>query len=264
MIKTEIGFTTPDTITVRGRNLSTEVIGKLDFVDMIMLVTMGRCPTAPEKNMINALLVAACDHGLTPSALSARLTFLGAPEALQGAVAAGLLGAGSVFIGPTQNTAEMLTEAASAIPDDADDAAIADAADSLISSMRAQGRRIYGLGHPIHADGDPRVATLRELARANGFYGKHWRLMDAVAAAFHARGKKLPMNAVAAIGAIVADMDLDPLMARGLMLTGRCAGLVGHVMEERQEPTGQQLWDLVLDQDPRNVRPAAKSNAGWG
>ena len=259
MIKTEIGFTTPDTITVRGRNLATEVIGKLDFVDMVMLVTTGRCPTPQEKSMVNALLVTACDHGLTPSALSARLTFLGAPEALQGAVAAGLLGGGSVFIGPVQNTAEMLIEAASGIPDDADDAAFAGAAESLIASMRAQGRRIYGMGHPIHVNGDPRVATLRELAQANGFYGKHWGLMEAVVAAFSASGKKLPMNAVAAMGAIVADMGLEPIMSRGLMLTGRCAGLVGHIMEERRDPTGQQLWDLVLDQDPRNVRPPAKS-----
>ena len=83
--------------------------------------------------------------------------------------------------------------------------------------------------------------------------------MDAVVAAFQARGKTLPMNAVAAIAAIVADMGLDPLMSRGLMLTGRCAGLVGHVMEERHSPIGQQLWDLVLDQDTRNVRPPAKA-----
>lgn len=259
MIATEIGFTTPDTITVRGRNLATEVIGTLDFVDMIMLTNVGRCPTPQEKVMVNALLVIACDHGLTPSAIAARLTFLGAPEALQGAVAAGLLGAGSVFIGPTQNAAEMLVEAASGLADDADDAAMTDAAEALIASMRVRGQRIYGLGHPIHVGGDPRVVTLRDLSRANGFYGKHWRLMESVVGVFHARGKKLPMNAVAAIAAIVADMGLDPLMSRGLMLTGRCAGLVGHILEERHAPIGQQLWDLVLDQDPRNVRPPLKT-----
>lgn len=259
MIKTEIGYTTVDSIVVRGRNLAEEVLGKLDFVDMLMLVTAGRMPSPPEKVMLNVLLVAACDHGLTPSALSARLTFLGAPEALQGAVAAGLLGAGSVFLGTTQNAAEMLIGAAKPLPAQASDDEVRGAARSLVNAMRAERRPIYGVGHNIHVNGDPRVPVLRELSQANGFYGVHWKLMEAVTAELGAAlGKTLPMNAVGATAAIVADMGIDPLLSRGLMMVGRCAGLVGHLLEERSAPTGMELWDLVLDQDPRNSRPARK------
>jgi len=255
VISTDIGFTTVDAITVRGKNLADDVIGKLDFVDMVMLTTLGKCPTPAEKVMLNALLVTSCDHGLTPSALSARLTYLGAPEALQGAVAAGLLGAGSVFLGTTQNAAEMLIAGASSLSDESDDASVADAADKLVSTMKAERRPIFGIGHTIHVNGDPRVPALRNLSRANGFYRVHWRLMDAIIEVFRLRGKDLPMNAVGATAAIIADMRMDPLLGRGLTMVGRCAGLVGHILEERRSPVAQQVWDLVLDQDPKNERP---------
>jgi citrate synthase len=254
MIKTEIGFTTPDAITVRGLDLAGEVLGKLEFVDMVALLAMKRLPTEPERRMLNLLLVSAADHGLTPSAMSARLTFLGAPEALQGAVAAGLLGAGSVFLGTVQNAAQMLIDGASGLPSNANDDQVAQAALALVRSHRAAKRPIYGMGHPIHVNGDPRIPVLRETSRANGYYGLHWRLADAIPGAIEQeRGRRLPMNAVAGLGAIIADMKLDTLLGRGLMMVGRCAGLVAHVLEERDAPIGQELWDLVLRQDERNV-----------
>jgi citrate synthase len=258
-IKTEIGYTTPEVITVRGKNLSTEIIGKFDFVDMIYWVTFGRMPEQREKNMANAMLVMACDHGLTPSALSARLTYLGAPEALQGAVAAGLLGAGSSLLGTMQNVAEMLKKEAAALADDADDAAVHARASDMIREYRAAKRIIAGFGHPIHVDGDPRVPTLRDLSQENGYFGKHWRLALAITDVFKEEYKRtLPLNGAGATGAMIADMNLDPLLGRGFALIGRSAGLVAHVFEERSVPTGQQIWDLVLEQDARNVAPPAK------
>lgn len=256
MVKTEIGYTTVDAITVRGMNLSTEVIGKLDFVDMLTLTSLARLPSPAEKAMLNVLLVTAADHGLTPSAMSARLTYLGAPEALQGAVAAGLLGAGSVFLGTTQNAAQMLMDLAAGLPADADDEALASAARDYVMDRRSKRLAIFGVGHPIHVRGDPRVGTLRKLSKEHGFYGLHWRLMDAIPGAVKSElNKTLPLNAVGAIGAIIADMRLDPVLGRGVMLIGRCAGLVAHVLEERSEPIGQDLWNLVLSQDPRNDLP---------
>lgn len=258
MVKTEIGYTKVDAITVRGMDLSGEILGKLDFVDMVSLLTQSRLPSASEKFMLNLLLVSAADHGLTPSALSARLTFLGSPEALQGAIAAGLLGAGSVFLGTTQNAAQMLLDGANDLSPHASDEEVAQAALALVRDYRASKRSLLGMGHPIHVQGDPRVPVLREAARTHGYYGIHWRLMDAIPGAFQIeRGRMLPMNAVGALGAIIADMKLDPLLGRGLMLVGRCAGLVAHVLEERQEPIGQQVWDLVLKQDPRNELSAS-------
>lgn len=255
MVKTEIGYTTTDTITVRGLNLATEIIGKFDFIDMIFHTTLARLPSPREKTMVNALLVTTADHGITPSSLAARLTYIGAPEALQAAVAAGLLGAGSVFLGTMQNAAEMLLKGARELPADASDAQVREAARAVIAQHKAERRAIYGVGHPIHVDGDPRVPTLRELSRQNGYYGVHWRLMEAISAVLGEQGKKLPLNAVGAIGSIVAAMDLDPLVARGLALVGRSAGLLAHAMEEKQSPMAREAWEVVLRQDPRNELP---------
>ncbi|AQV94031.1 citryl-CoA lyase [Cupriavidus necator] len=256
MVKSEIGYSTVDAITVRGLNLSTEIIGKLDFVDMIFHTTLARLPTAREKVMVNALLVTTADHGITPSAIATRLTYAGAPEALQGAVAAGLLGAGSVFLGTMQNAAEMLLEAGRELSEDAGDEQLREAARALIQRHKQERRAIYGLGHPVHVHGDPRVAALRELSQAHGYYGLHWRLMEAIAEVLASeRGKPLPINAVGGIAAIIAAMGLDPLIARGLSVIGRSAGLLAHVMEEKTAPIARELWELVLRDDPRNVLP---------
>lgn len=256
MVKTEIGYTTIDTITVRGLNLCTDIIGKFDLVDMLFHTTLDRLPTPQEKTMVNALLVTTADHGITPSSLAARLTYAGAPEALQAAVAAGLLGAGSVFLGTMQNAAEMLLEAARELPPNASDAEVREAARVLVARQRNARRPLYGVGHPIHIHGDPRVEPLRQLSRQNGYYGVHWRVMEEIPGVLAAEhGKKLALNVVGAIGAIIAAMGLDPLIARGLALVGRSAGLLAHAMEEKQSPIAREAWEVVLRQDPRNQLP---------
>jgi citrate synthase len=256
MISTEIGQTTVDSITVRGRSLVDELIGQIDFVDMMMLVILGRVCQGNEKDMINAVLVTVTDHGLTPSAIAARLTYTGAPEALQGAVAAGLLGAGSAFLGAMENAAVMLREAAVGLTDDASDEDVASAAERLIDTRRAAKKPLAGLGHNIHVHGDPRIPVLRAVSERNGYFGLHWRLLLAIDEATERKfSRRLRANTAGAVGAMIDDMGLPTHMARGLALVGRCAGLIAHVIEEEQSPTGQDLWDLVLRQDPRNVLP---------
>lgn len=258
-VKTEIGYTTPDVITVRGKNLSTEILGKFDFIDMIYWLNFSRMPEPREKAMANLILVAAADHGLTPSALSARLTFLGAPESVQGAVASGLLGAGSRFLGTVQNVAEMFKKGAADLDSNADDDSVMECARKLVHEYRANRTPISGLGHNIHVHGDPRVPVLRDISEQHGYFGKHWRLALAIPLVLEQeRGKRLPLNGAGALGAIVADMGLDGIFGRGLMLVGRAAGLVAHIREEAETPTGQELWDLVLDQDPRNVKATSR------
>lgn len=255
-VKTDIGYTSIEEINVRGLNLATEIIGKFDFVDMIFHTTLARLPTEREKRMVNALLVTTADHGITPSSLAARLTYAGSPEAMQGAVAAGLLGAGSVFLGTMQNAAEMLIEAARDLPVEPNDAQVLQRAREVVQQYRQSKRAIYGVGHPIHVNGDPRVPTLRALSRENGYYGVHWRLMEAISEVL-ARdlNKKLPLNAVGAIASIVAAMGLDPVIARGLSLVGRSAGLLAHIMEEKSSPMATEAWKVVLAEDPRNELP---------
>ncbi|MGK2897454.1 MAG: citryl-CoA lyase [Burkholderiaceae bacterium] len=249
-IKTPIGYTTRDDIFVRGRNIATEIIGKLDFVDMIFLAATGELPSEAMKRMSNAIIVTVTDHGLTPSAIATRLTILGAPESIQGAVAAGLLGAGNHFLGTMQLSAQMLQNAVAGLGADAGDADFDACATALVREHRSSKRIVPGIGHPIHINGDPRVPALRALAAECGFAGRHWRLANAIERAAQAEyGKLLPLNAAGAVGASVSDMGLDPLWARGFAIIGRSAGLVAHLIDEKRAPLGQKLWDLVLAQD---------------
>lgn len=257
MHTTDIGYATADSVVIRGQDFSTEILGKCDFVDMILLTAMGRRPTPQEKVMVNMILVMAAGHGVTPSVLSARLTYLGAPEALQGAVAAGILGGGSVYLGPTQNIAQSLIDACRHLDAKASDADLRQVATTYIQAMKEAKKPVLGIGSGTHVDGDPRTTVIRQLSRDNGFYGLHWRLMDALADVLsEMKGRRFVANGAGAMGAAIADMHLDPMLGRGLMLTGRCASLVAHILEERDRPIGQAVWDLVLDHEEHG-QPAA-------
>lgn len=249
-IGTEIGYATVEDIFVRGRNLSTDIIPNADFVDMVSLCILGRYPEPRFKRMLSVIMVTSCDHGFTPISLAARLTYLGSPESLQGAVAAGLLGAGDRYLGVTQNVAQMLIDETHDLADDGPDESFKARARDLLARYAAQKKKIAGVGHPIHTGGDPRVPALRGISRENGYYGKCWRLLDAIAEVNHAElGRFLPINGAGAMGAIAADMGLDPMVARGLSLVGRAAGLVAHLVEESRTPVAPRVWKLVLDEE---------------
>jgi citrate synthase len=150
----------------------------------------------------------------------------------------------------------MLRGAAASLADDCGDEEILVSARALVQDAKAKASRIVGLGHNIHAAGDPRIPVLIAQSKAHGYFGKHWRLLLAVERVINeSRQKKLPINAGGGVGAIMAEMNLDPLLGRGVALIGRCAGLIAHVAEERDRPIGLELWDLILKQDPRNVLP---------
>lgn len=249
-ISTKIGYATAHDIFVRGRNLSTDIIPTADFVDMVCLCMLGKTPEPKFKRMINLLLVTSTDHGFTPSSISSRLTFLGAPESLQGAVAAGLLGAGDRYLGATQNVAEMLLTEGENLTPDATQTQFDERAREVLVRYRAEKKRVQGVGHPIHVDGDPRVSALRAISKDNGYYLTSWRLLDSMEGILASDyGKKLPINGAGAMGAIAADLGLDPKIARGLALVGRTAGLVSHLMEEALAPTGPEIWNAVLKEE---------------
>src|SRR6185436_19327230 len=81
-----------DQITVRGKDLVTELMGKVSFAEMMLLQLTGRAPSKMQVTILDAVLVTIMEHGLVPSAIVTRLTHYGAPESIQGAIAAGLLG----------------------------------------------------------------------------------------------------------------------------------------------------------------------------
>jgi citrate synthase len=244
-LSTWIGSSTPDRITVAGRDLAADIMGRLSLTELAYLLITHREPTAGQRRLLDAVLVSLADHGLTPSALAARLTFTGAPEAVQGAVAAGLLGAGSVFLGPAGDTAQFLSEVLADSPD-GDSGTLRQLAVGAVQRCGQTGARVPGLGHPIHRDEDPRTARLYQLAAEEGLLGAHMRLLEVVRDVHtELSGKRLPINGAGAAGAALADMGLPPTSARGFVLIARTAGLVAHLAEEIEHPIGMRLWQEV-------------------
>jgi citrate synthase len=256
-LQTSIASSTSDRITVAGRDLSADLMGRLSLTELAYLLVVGREPSAGERRLLDAVLVSLADHGLTPMALAARLTYTGAPESIQGAIASGLLGAGSVFLGPAGDTAQFLADALAA--DDretVDDERLHEVAAAAVAALREQGRRVPGLGHPVHREADPRTTRLYELATEESLLGPHLRLLRFVAEAnSDASGRRLPINGAGAGGAVLVDLGLPPSSVRGFVLIARTAGLVAHLVEEAEHPIGMPLWLEVEERASEAASP---------
>jgi citrate synthase len=253
-IRSDIAWSTADRITIRGRDLPSEILGHMSLADLSFLQLTGREATPEQSQVYNAILIALVEHGLTPSALAARLTYAGAPESLQAAVAAGLCGVGSVFVGSMEGTAQMLAEALAGDDGTLD---LAETAAGIVAGFRASGTIIPGLGHPFHKPIDPRTPRLFEIAADNGLAGRHVELMQLIGReAERVSGKSLPINATGAIGALTGELGLAPKMVRGLGVMARAIGLVGHLMEESERPLALELWHRADDEASAHLRPA--------
>ena len=241
-----------DRINIQGFDLTEELIGGTSFAAMLHLLAIGTMPERSIESMIDAMLVTLAEHGLTPSAITARLTYHGAPDSLQGAVAAGLLGAGPAFLGTTEQAAEML---ARLVRDSTTETREQLVSESVAAWLR-DGVVIPGFGHPIHRDGDKRVAALRRVQVDQDLPEEHFLTAVLVENALSdAKGRTVPMNAAGAIGAIVSDMGLPPRFARGLSIVARSAGLLAHVVEEAEHPIAHRIWEDTRSRSSRETRP---------
>jgi citrate synthase len=245
--RTGIGASSADSIRLLGHDLAGEVIGRIGFGELAFWLMAKRRPSPGQLAMFEAVLVSLADHGFTPTAIAARLTYTSAPESLQGAVAAGLLGGGSRFLGVTEDAARFLAECLAGQPDRPDDEAGWDAlATAAVAEAQAAGRLVPGLGHPVHKVEDPRTPVLFDLARRHGTYGDHLRLLAAVGRVHpQVLGRSLPLNGAGVCGAVLADLDLGLSVMRGCALLARCAGLLGHLAEELADPIGMDVYMAV-------------------
>jgi citrate synthase len=245
MYPTSLGVSTVERISLFGEDLAADLIGKVSFGQLAYRLITLQEPTPQQSRVFEAVLVALADHGFTPTAIAARLTYLGAPEAIQGALAAGLLGGGSRFLGVSEDTGAFLAEAlAGAQPSTRDDYdALARAA---VTRRRAAGGLVPGLGHHLHKDGDPRTPVLIGIAREEGQYGPHLALFEAVGrVAPEVLGRSLPLNGAGVCGAVLADLGLPQPLLRGVVLLARCAGLLGHLAEEIRRPIAGDVFRAV-------------------
>jgi citrate synthase len=257
---TSIGTSDRETITLLGRDLANDLMGQVGFGELAFWLVTQRRPRPAEVRVFEAVLVALADHGFTPTALAARLTYLSAPESVQGALASGLLGGGSRFLGVTEDTgrflAETLTEPGAVVPDPAGEPGGWDAlARAAVTRHRAGGRFVPGLGHPVHKDEDPRTPVIIRIAREEGCYGPHLALFEAVGrVAPEVIGRRLPLNGAGVCGAALADLGLPVELLRGFALLARAAGLLGHIAEEMRRPIGRDVC-LAVDRDTRYEPP---------
>ena len=238
-IVTGLGKAELHRILVRGYDLTEELLGKVTFSQMTYLMLTGRMPTAGQARMIDALLTVLVEHGMVASVIAARLTYHTAPEAIQGAVAAAILGAGSVHLGSSEWSAQMLQEA---LPQGTREADLDAIAATVVKRYEEKKQRIPGIGHRTHAEGDPRADRLFQIARETQVYGRYCDLLQRIARAAEARrGRRLPVNVTGAIAAIASDMGLPWLLSKAFALIGRTLGAMAHIGEEMRNPMARNI-----------------------
>ncbi|MBO0824311.1 MAG: citryl-CoA lyase [Actinobacteria bacterium] len=253
---TSIGISDPDTIRVLGHDLAAELMGNVGFAELAYWLVTQQRPTHGQVRVLEAVLVALADHGFTPTAIAARLTYLSAPDSVQGALAAGLLGGGSRFLGVTEDTALFLDQALDGKPVPDNDAGFDALALDAVEKARAERRFVPGLGHHLHKVTDPRTPKLLAIAEAEGLRGPHLRLFEAIGRVHpQVLGRTLPLNGAGTCGAALADLGLPPDLLRGFALLARTAGLLGHLAEERRRPIAMDIFQTV-EHHARYVEPA--------
>ena len=225
-----------DRIEIRGRDLTRDLMGRQTFTEFFYFLMTGREATEAQRFFLDLLLIAIAEHGLTPTATAARMTYDAAPDSLQGALAAGILGAGPVILGTAELCGVVLVEATRRVEGGETPAA---AAAAIAIETRARGDKLPGFGHPLHRPVDPRAERILALADEKHVSGRHIALARAfVPAAANAWGKALPMNVSMAIAAALLDLDFPPAMIKAIPLLARTGGLLAHLAEERERPIG--------------------------
>jgi citrate synthase len=222
---THISQAYPDRVEVRGRDLSAELMGRLSFTEYFHLLLTGREPTEEQRFFLDLVLVALAEHGMMPTNVAARMTLAADPEALQGAVAAGILGVGPVIVGTAAECARLLQSGEEPL--------------EAARRIHAAGEKVPGFGHPVHQPVDPRAERILELADERGVAGpamaRARALRGAVAEVW---GKQLPMNVSMAMAAVMLDVGFELASIEAVPILARAAGLLAHLAEERENPLG--------------------------
>ena len=251
-LRSDIAWATPERIFIKGYDLCDELLGQLSLGDMAFLELMDRRPTPEESNLFNAMALTLVEHGLTPSAIVARMTLSGAPEAMQAAVAAGLCGLGSVFVGSMEAAARVLQDA---LPPSQATTDLDELAREIVSAHLARKQAIPGIGHHFHKPVDPRAPKLFEIARNNGLSGHYVELMKRIAADAEQRlGKPLPVNATGAIAAVASELGIPWNIVRGVGVIARAIGLVGHIREEIKNPLAREIKTRAEEEASSHLR----------
>ncbi len=231
--------TTEQGIVLRGHDLVGDIIGTMTFTETLFMLMTDTRPTPGQQRILDSVLVTLMDHGMTPHAVAARMTYFAAPESIQGAIAAGILGVGGQFAGTMEGTAQLILRVAGA----ADPAAEAKA---IAEDYRAQRVPLPGFGHPHHRPDDPRSPRLFAVAAESGAEGRYVAALQTLAAAVDATyGRHITINATGAIAAVLLEIGFPASMMRGVAVVSRAGGLLAQLNEERERRMAPGLLALV-------------------
>jgi len=248
---TAIATSDEHSITVRGYDLCDDLIGRIGFTDYFWLLVLGEKPTEAQRGMMDACLVAIAEHGLVPSVQAARMTLAAGPDAWQGAMSAGLLGMGSVVAGSSEAAGQFLHEVLQKAKADRTD--VETAAVASLEELKAQKKKVPGLGHPQHSTGDPRANRLLAIADELGVTGEYVGALRILGErAPEITGRPLPINVSGAIPATILDAGWPVEAIKAVPLLARAAGLSAHLYEEAARSIGFILShkaDLAIEYD---------------
>ena len=233
---THVGQAYPDRVEVRGRDLAGDLMGRVTFTEYFHLLLTGREPTDEERYFLDLLLVAIAEHGMMPTNVAARMTLAADPASLQSAVAAGILGAGPVVLGSSEECARLLAGLQRQVVAGLEPKF---AAVNYVREFPHDRARMPGFGHPVHKPVDPRAERILKLADERSVSGPHVllarHLHDAVARKLR---KPLTMNVAMPIAAVALDLGFSPGTVKAIPILARTAGLLAHLAEERENPLG--------------------------
>jgi citrate synthase len=224
----------------RDANLVEDLMGKKTFTEVMLMQILGRTPRPVDLRITDVVLIVLMEHGLTPSAIATRLIYMSAPENLQGAVSAGLLAVGSSFVGTMENCARLLDRILAAADPDAEALEIARHYKGIKSP-------VPGFGHHLHKPVDPRAYKLLELGRAEPeLAGDKLRALESLSKAVDSvASRPITLNATGAVAALLGEIGVPTNVMRGFAVISRAAGLVAHIVEEQNSPSGRFIWDTV-------------------
>ncbi len=244
----------PNRVAVRGHDIAS-LMGNVSFGAAVHLILTGRMPSPAVGRLMDAILVSSIDHGATPPSCLAARTVASTGASLSQSVAAGISSINRHHGGAIEDCARYLAQVSemaraaagpSATPENVA-ASLAKVAQDEVTRIKASGDRISGFGHRIHTK-DPRTSRLFALAAEAGLGeapGSHIGAARAVERAFAGIGRPLPINVDGAIGAILADLGLDPRLFNGVFMIARTPGLVAHVVEEQTREKPMRRIDPV-------------------
>jgi citrate synthase len=240
-LKTQIARSDAESITVRGHDLVNDLMGRRSFTEMLYFHVCQRFPSSEQARVLDACLVTVMEHGITPSSLIARIAADSAPGQMQIAVAAGLLAVGDVFVGTMEGCGEILARGVREV-------SVTAYCRGVVKSYLGRGQKLPGFGHPFHKPDDPRTPRLLQIAREQGLEGRYIGVLLELARALdEITGRHCTINATGGMAALLLEIGIPTDVFRGIAMVSRCAGLLGHIQEERREPTVRAMWKVIED-----------------